>query len=129
MDAHENPHSRRTFTKLLHYKYILSHTHIHNHHHIDPPKALNYFEQNRSQHLISELPKMNFRKASTLLIIFFISVAIFSHARVEASRVLSEDFSSAAHLETYSSVYERAKQSMAYWLERLPSGPSPGDRH
>jgi hypothetical protein len=73
--------------------------------------------------------KMNFRKTSTLLIIFLISVAILSHARVEAARVLSEDFSSANNLETYSSIYERAKHSMAYWLERLPSGPSPGDGH
>ncbi len=73
---------------------------------------------------------MNFRKASTLLIIFFISVAIFSHARVEASRVLCEDFGSADHLDTYSSIYERTKHSMVYWLERLPSGgPSTGDNH
>jgi hypothetical protein len=70
---------------------------------------------------------MNFRKTSTLLIIFIISVAIFSHARVEATRVLAEDFAGANHLETYSSIYEKAKHSMAYWLERLPSGPSPGD--
>ncbi|KAE8076607.1 hypothetical protein FH972_015244 [Carpinus fangiana] len=72
---------------------------------------------------------MNFKKTSTLLIIFLISVAILSHARVEAARVLSEDFSNANNLETYSSIYERAKHSMAYWLERLPSGPSPGDGH
>ncbi|KAE8076605.1 hypothetical protein FH972_015242 [Carpinus fangiana] len=68
---------------------------------------------------------MNFRKTSTLLIIFVISAVILSHARVEAARVLA----SADHLETYSSVYEKAKLNMAYWLERLPSGPSPGDRH
>ncbi|KAE8076594.1 hypothetical protein FH972_015231 [Carpinus fangiana] len=72
---------------------------------------------------------MSFRKTSTLLVILFISVAILSHVRVEATRVLSEDFASADHLETYSSIYERAKHSMAYWLERLPSGPSPGDGH
>jgi hypothetical protein len=69
---------------------------------------------------------MNFRKTSTLLIIFVISVAILSNVRVEAARVLA----SADHqLETYPSVYEMAKLNMAYWLERLPSGPSPGDRH
>ncbi|KAE8076609.1 hypothetical protein FH972_015246 [Carpinus fangiana] len=72
---------------------------------------------------------MNFRKAITLLIIFVISVAILIHARVEAARVLSEDFGGAIHLEAYSSIYERAKHSMAYWMERLPSGPSPGDGH
>jgi hypothetical protein len=76
------------------------------------------------------IEEMNFRKTSTLLIIFVISVAIFSHGcRVEAARVLSEDFGSADHLQTYSSVYERARINMAYWLARLPSGPSPGDGH
>ncbi|KAB1219433.1 hypothetical protein CJ030_MR3G001083 [Morella rubra] len=69
--------------------------------------------------------KMSFRKASNLLIIFFISVAILSHAGIEATRVLSEDFAGANHLEKYSSIYKEAKHSMAYWLERLPSGPSP----
>jgi hypothetical protein len=65
---------------------------------------------------------MSFRKTSTLLIIFVISVAILSHARVEAARVLA----SANQLGTYSFVYERAKLNMAYWLERLPSGSSNG---
>ncbi|KAE8076600.1 hypothetical protein FH972_015237 [Carpinus fangiana] len=71
---------------------------------------------------------MNFRKTRALLIIFVIYVAILSHPRVEAARVLP----SADHadvVETYSSVYEKAKLNMAYWLERLPSGPSPGGRH
>ncbi|KAE8076604.1 hypothetical protein FH972_015241 [Carpinus fangiana] len=63
---------------------------------------------------------MNFSKTSSLLIIFVISVAILSHARVEAARVLA----SANQLETYSFVYERAKLNMAYWLERLSSGDS-----
>jgi hypothetical protein len=76
--------------------------------------------------------KMNFRKSTaTLLIIFVIFAAILNHARVESSRVLSEDFVTANHLDTYSSfsIYEKAKHSMAYWLERLPSGPSPGAGH
>jgi hypothetical protein len=65
---------------------------------------------------------MNFRKTSTLLIVLVISVAILSHARVEAARVLAN---SADHVETYSSVYEKAKLNMAYWLENLSSsGPS-----
>uniref|UniRef100_A0A2N9ER14 Transmembrane protein n=1 Tax=Fagus sylvatica TaxID=28930 RepID=A0A2N9ER14_FAGSY len=67
---------------------------------------------------------MNFR---TLLLIFVISVAIFlSHTRVEATKVLCEDFASPNHLETYSTVYEKAKYTMAGWLQRLPSGPSNG---
>jgi hypothetical protein len=95
-----------------------------------PSKALILPEiQVHTSQQATSSPKMNFRKTSTLLIIFVISVAIFSHARVEAARVLSEDFGSANHLETYSSIYEKAKQSMAYWLERLPTGPSPGDGH
>ncbi|TYG50064.1 hypothetical protein ES288_D10G146000v1 [Gossypium darwinii] len=68
---------------------------------------------------------MNSRKLNTLLIIFVISMAILSHVEVEATRVLAEDFSKANHLETYSSVYEKAKFTMSCWLERLASGPSP----
>ncbi|XWS22164.1 hypothetical protein CRYUN_Cryun29cG0011300 [Craigia yunnanensis] len=68
---------------------------------------------------------MNSRKVNTLLIIFVISVAILSQVQVEATRVLPEDFTQANHLETYSSVYEKAKFTMSCWLERLASGPSP----
>ncbi|KAB1219430.1 hypothetical protein CJ030_MR3G001087 [Morella rubra] len=68
---------------------------------------------------------MYYRKTSTLLIIFFIFVAILSHSGVEATRVLSDDFASANHLDTYSAVYEKAKRAVGLWLERLPSGPSP----
>nr|POF03257.1 hypothetical protein CFP56_55594 [Quercus suber] len=66
---------------------------------------------------------MNFRNRSTLLIIFVICVA--NHAVVEATRVLFEDFGNANHLETLSLIYVKAKDVMAYWLQRLPSGPSP----
>ncbi|KAF5742755.1 hypothetical protein HS088_TW09G00815 [Tripterygium wilfordii] len=68
---------------------------------------------------------------TTLLIILMISVAILNHVGVvDAARVLSEseDFASANHLKTYSSsssVYEKAKTTMACWLQRLASGPSP----
>ncbi|XWS13163.1 hypothetical protein CRYUN_Cryun36dG0014000 [Craigia yunnanensis] len=68
---------------------------------------------------------MNSRKLSTLLIIFVISVTVLSHVGVEATRVLPEDFAKANHLDTYSSVYQKAKFTMSYWLERLDSGPSP----
>ncbi|EEF27866.1 conserved hypothetical protein, partial [Ricinus communis] len=53
---------------------------------------------------------------------------ILSQVRVEATRVLPEDFASTNHLETYSSVYEKAKSHMSCWLERLASGPSPRGR-
>jgi hypothetical protein len=72
---------------------------------------------------------MNIRKAITLLIVFVIFVAILNDARVEASRVLSDNFASANHLDTYSTFYDKAKSNMAYWLERLPSGQSPGAGH
>ncbi|WRX21271.1 hypothetical protein QQP08_013758 [Theobroma cacao] len=52
-------------------------------------------------------------------------VKAFSQAGVEATRVLPEDFAEANNLETYSSVYEKAKLTMSCWLQRLASGPSP----
>ncbi|KAG8655406.1 hypothetical protein MANES_04G048673v8 [Manihot esculenta] len=64
-------------------------------------------------------------KSTTVLAIFFILVAVFCQVNVEATRMLLEDFASENHLETYSSVYEKAKNTMACWLERLASGPSP----
>jgi hypothetical protein len=71
---------------------------------------------------------MNSPKTITLLIIFVIFTAVLNDAGVEAIRVLSEDFVTSNHLDTYS-FYEKAKHNMAYWLERLPSGPSPGAGH
>ncbi|KAB1219431.1 hypothetical protein CJ030_MR3G001086 [Morella rubra] len=70
---------------------------------------------------------MSSRKNITiLLIIFVIFVGVLNHAGIEATRVLSEDFVSANHRKTHnSSIYEQAKRTMEYWLERLPSGPSP----
>nr|DAD25299.1 TPA_asm: hypothetical protein HUJ06_026763 [Nelumbo nucifera] len=68
---------------------------------------------------------MGFQRTGVVLIIALVLVAIFSHGGVEAARALSEDFASANHLVTYPSVYERARFSMAFWLERLASGPSP----
>ncbi|WRX21274.1 hypothetical protein QQP08_013761 [Theobroma cacao] len=61
---------------------------------------------------------MDSRKLSTLLIIFVISMAALSHVGVEATRVLPEDFAKTNHLDKYSSVYQKAKFTMAYWLER-----------
>ncbi|KAK7823602.1 hypothetical protein CFP56_035326 [Quercus suber] len=53
-------------------------------------------------------------------------MAILSHTGVNITRLLCEDFVSANHLERYSLVCEEAKNSMAFWLERLPSRPSHG---
>ncbi|XVE84442.1 hypothetical protein DITRI_Ditri17bG0014600 [Diplodiscus trichospermus] len=74
---------------------------------------------------IQSFSKMNSRKVDTLLIILVVLVAILSQVRVEATRVLPEDFAKANNLETYSSVYEKAKFTMSCWFERLASGPSP----
>ncbi|KAG8655405.1 hypothetical protein MANES_04G047561v8 [Manihot esculenta] len=63
-------------------------------------------------------------KSTTVLVIFFILVAVLRQVRVEATRVLQEDFATENHLETYSLVYEKAKNTMACWLESLASGPS-----
>ncbi|OIW21777.1 hypothetical protein TanjilG_10800 [Lupinus angustifolius] len=76
---------------------------------------------------------MNSRKEYTLLnivTVFVIFVAILvSHSEcgVEASRVLSgsQDFARANYLNTYTSAYEETKNTMAFWLQRLASGPSP----
>lgn len=48
-----------------------------------------------------------------------------SQAWVEVTRVLPEDFGSANHLGTYSSIYEKVEPTMAFMLEQLPSEPSP----
>ena len=46
-------------------------------------------------------------------------MAILSHGGVEATRVLSEDFGNANSFETGSPIYVKAKDIMAYWLQRL----------
>lgn len=81
---------------------------------------------------------MNSRKACTLfmnLVTVVICMAILiSHSQsgVEASRALSDysqDFARANHLKTYTiSAYEQTKNTMAFWLQRLASGPSPKGR-
>ncbi|KAG5560946.1 hypothetical protein RHGRI_004093 [Rhododendron griersonianum] len=65
-------------------------------------------------------------RKTTLLVILVVFVAVLCHAHVGAARVLAENFADANHLATYPSAYEKAKLSMACWLERLASdGPSP----
>ena len=65
------------------------------------------------------------RSSTTFLIILVIFVTIIGQVHVEGARMLSEEFKSATDLTTSSYVYENAKFTMAYWLERLASGPSP----
>ncbi|KAG2727673.1 hypothetical protein I3760_01G168200 [Carya illinoinensis] len=79
---------------------------------------------------------MCFRKSigTILMIVVMILVAILCNTNgVEATRILlNEDdniiaSSTAANhlLMKYSTIYEKAKHSMGFWLQRLPSGPSP----
>ena len=66
------------------------------------------------------------RSSTTFLVILVIFVIIIGQVHVEGARMLlSEEFKSATDLTTSSYVYEKAKFTMAYWLERLASGPSP----
>ncbi|KAM1143005.1 hypothetical protein EV1_031637 [Malus domestica] len=75
---------------------------------------------------------MNFRKSRAIIfvVLMIISVAFLSHSGVEATRMLpAEDFTYSNHLRTdYSSVYRNAKSTMACWIQRLASGPSPRGR-
>ncbi|KAK2991660.1 hypothetical protein RJ640_013415 [Escallonia rubra] len=68
---------------------------------------------------------MDIGRRSTLLIIVVIFVVVTSLAGVHSGRALSEDFADANHLATYPSMYMKAKDTMACWLERLATGPSP----
>ncbi|OIT39055.1 hypothetical protein A4A49_41009 [Nicotiana attenuata] len=68
---------------------------------------------------------MDYRRITSLLIIFAVFVAITSRTHVEAARVLSQDFSGEIHIAIIPSIYEKAKNNLSFWLERLPSGPSP----
>ncbi|KAK2967254.1 hypothetical protein RJ640_013418, partial [Escallonia rubra] len=68
---------------------------------------------------------MDVGRKSTLLIIVGIFVVVTSLAGVHSGRALLEDFADANHLATYPSMYMKAKDTLACWLERLASGPSP----
>ncbi|KAK7264365.1 hypothetical protein RJT34_31972 [Clitoria ternatea] len=81
-----------------------------------------------------KLISMGSIKACTLwnLIAIVICMAILiGHNRVEGSRVLLDSdegfaFATSNHLKTYTTTtYEQAKNTMAFWLQRLASGPSP----
>ncbi|RDY12665.1 hypothetical protein CR513_02478, partial [Mucuna pruriens] len=77
---------------------------------------------------------MSSLKAFTLLnliiVVMCVTILISQSTRVEAGRVLSHSeefaFARANNLQTYtSSAYEHAKNTMAFWMQRLASGPSP----
>lgn len=66
------------------------------------------------------------RKATILFMVFVIFVAIMTTVQVEGARLLTEEgFAGANHLDTFPTVYAKAKETMSFWLERLASGPSP----
>lgn len=61
------------------------------------------------------------------MILVFVAI-IMSGGGVEAARKLmaaEEDFAGANHLANYPAMYEKARHTMSFWLERLSSGPSP----
>ena len=104
--------------------YIPSHnsqfvTHIHKH------LAKSSFQRIQNHFLVptplilTQKTKMNFRKTSTLVIIFVICVSILGPGGVEATRVLSEDFGNANSLKIGSPISVKAEDIMAYWLQRL----------
>ncbi|KAL8246243.1 hypothetical protein R6Q59_007459 [Mikania micrantha] len=67
---------------------------------------------------------MAFKNSFTLFVFLVILIVVISPAVVE-SRVLSQDFAGSNHLVTYATAYEKAKNGMSFWLQRLASGPSP----
>ncbi|KAL0432906.1 UNVERIFIED_CONTAM: hypothetical protein Slati_2624900 [Sesamum latifolium] len=77
---------------------------------------------------------MSYRRSCVVLVVLVIYVACLNNLHVEATRVLSEDFSTrilpkgfpeSNHLVTFPAVYQNARETMSYWLQRLASGPSP----
>ena len=69
---------------------------------------------------------MGFGKTSTILMMIFVILMVLScQTEVEAARALKEDFASVNQHQTSSAIYEKAKYTMKFWLQKLPSGPSP----
>ena len=67
------------------------------------------------------------RQCVLSIILFMLIVAISCQFRVEATRLLQEDFASVGKgYHAKYSLYESSKYKMAYFLERLSSGPSDG---
>ncbi|KAL8547888.1 hypothetical protein ACS0TY_007266 [Phlomoides rotata] len=68
---------------------------------------------------------MNSNRTNILLIIIVACIVCMSQVQVEGARILSEDFSPPDHLVTFPGMYENARETMSFWLQRLASGPSP----
>lgn len=68
--------------------------------------------------------KMAIKQTYTLFVFVVILMAVMSPLVVQG-RILSDDFADKNNLATYSSLYEKTKNEMSFWLQRLASGPSP----
>ncbi|KAF4373305.1 hypothetical protein CsatB_021374 [Cannabis sativa] len=70
---------------------------------------------------------MNFKNKSTLLIVLIVVTLLVLSCtdKVEGSRILSEEHVQIQKYTSSSEMYEKAKFTMACWLQRLASGPSP----
>ncbi|KAL0918880.1 hypothetical protein M5K25_010926 [Dendrobium thyrsiflorum] len=67
------------------------------------------------------------RSRSLLLVIIIVSIVFAASMQSSAAlRPMPEEPSGARNLDAGLSLYEQAKEVMALWMERLPSGPSPG---
>ncbi|PIN26901.1 hypothetical protein CDL12_00342 [Handroanthus impetiginosus] len=67
---------------------------------------------------------MNYKKRSILFITFIIYIVLVSKVHVDATRILSNDFSESNHLVMFSIMPQNAKETMSYWFQQLASGPS-----
>ncbi|GMH19771.1 hypothetical protein Nepgr_021613 [Nepenthes gracilis] len=71
------------------------------------------------------------RRCSILVLILLVALAAFSS--IGAARPLPEDLkvanANSNGLSVHDSVFETTKHNIAYWLQRLSSGPSDGGGH
>lgn len=114
------------FKQSLHYKYN-QYMHI-------PPFSIHYnlsFSILPIINIITSvsyfeiLINMNSKRTSILLIIFVMYIVCMSRVQVEGARILSEDFSQSNRLVTIPRMYDSARETMSFWIQRLASGPSP----
>ncbi|KGN53025.1 hypothetical protein Csa_015299 [Cucumis sativus] len=76
---------------------------------------------------------MKFQKITTLLIVCVLVGVVLSQINVaDAARILlsetprdDHDHGVDYHIDPYSIVYQKAKESISCWLGKLSSGPSP----
>ncbi|KAI0510660.1 hypothetical protein KFK09_011268 [Dendrobium nobile] len=62
-----------------------------------------------------------------LLVIIVVSIVFAASMQSSAAlRPMPEEPNGTRNLAAELSLYEQAKEVMALWMERLPSGPSPG---